>query len=153
MFDLEREVESWSTAVHGERCRPAAEVAELRDHLYCEIERGRAEGLSDEDAFRAAIARLGSAEALSAEHTKNRSLLGTVCQTAARLESSPKKPEHRQLLLANAVIWASLILGASLILSKSATPLVMQFLIVGVCGPLWFASDQLLRAAMRPRRA
>ncbi|MCU1348966.1 MAG: hypothetical protein JWO56_1996, partial [Acidobacteria bacterium] len=88
MFDLDREVASWSAKVHAERCQPAAGVAELTDHLYCEIDRGRARGLSDEEAFRAAIARVGSAPELTTEHAKNRSALGTVCRVAARLDGS-----------------------------------------------------------------
>lgn len=149
MFDLDREVTAWSTSVHAERCRPVAEVAELTDHLYCEIERGRAEGLSDEEAFHAAIARLGSASMLTAEEAKNRSALGTACQVAAKLDGAGVRREHRGVLLGHALIWASLILATSLLLSKTAVRDVFSLLLVVVFVPLWWASEQLLRTALR----
>jgi hypothetical protein len=145
MFDLDREVTAWSAAIHATGCRSAAEVAELSDHLYCEIDRARAEGLSDEGAFRAAVARVGSARELMAEHAKNRSALGTVCQVAARLDGVAN-PDHRPFLLAHAVIWAALIIASSLVLPKAVA---VWFLVVA--SPLWWASDQLLRAALRNR--
>jgi hypothetical protein len=153
MFDLDREVTAWSASVHAERCRPAAEGLELTDHLYCEIERGRAEGLSDEQAFRAAIARLGSPTALTAEEAKNRSALGTVCQVAVKLDGAGIRREHRGVLLGHALIWASLILATSLLLSKTAVRDVFSLLLVVVFIPLWWASEQLVRAALRRQGA
>jgi hypothetical protein len=153
MFDLDREVTAWANSVHAERCRAAAGAAELTDHLYCEIERGRAEGLSDEEAFRAAVARLGSASALMAEEAKNRSALGTVCQVAAKLDGAGVRPDHRGALLAHALIWASLIIATSMILSKTAVRDVYSLLLMVVFVPLWWASDQLLRSVLRRQGA
>jgi hypothetical protein len=153
MFDLDREVTAWSTSVHAERCRAAAGVAELSDHLYCEVDRGRAEGLSDEEAFRAATARLGSVSELTAEEAKNRSALGTVCQVAAKLDGAGVRPDHRGALLAHALIWASLIIATSMILSKSAVRDVYSLLLMVVFVPLWWASDQLLRSVLRRQAA
>ena len=42
MFDLDKEVATWSEALHARRCRRAADVAETIDHLYCEIDLQRA---------------------------------------------------------------------------------------------------------------
>jgi hypothetical protein len=149
VFDLDREIAAWSTAVHDGRCRSAEEAAELRDHLYCEVERAHAEGLSEEDAFHAAIARLGSATQLQAEHAKNRSLFGTVCRAIARYDGLVANPEHRRLLIANALIWASLQFSSALIVSGQDLPKAYGWLSIGVIPPLWWASDRLLRAAMR----
>jgi hypothetical protein len=153
MFDLNREVTAWSNSVHAERCRAAAGVAELTDHLYCEIERGRAEGLSEEEAFRAAIGRLGSASELMAEEGKNRSALGSVCQVAAKLDGAGLRPDHRGALLAHAFIWASLIIATSMMLSKTAVRDVYSLLLMVVFIPLWWASDQLLRSVLRRQAA
>lgn len=152
MFDLDREVAAWSRAVHEERCQPAAVVAELSDHLYCEIERARATGLSDEAAFRAATARLGTARQLTAEHAKNRSALGTACQMAARLDPAMGRPEQRWLLLAHAAVWAALIIATTLALKKAAPAEVSVWLLTVIFVSLWWASEQLLRLALRQKR-
>ena len=147
MFDLEREVAAWSASVHAERCQPEAGIAELTDHLYCEIELARAAGLSEEEAFRSATAKLGSTAELAAEHVKNRSALGDACQLAAKLEGkTPLNRQQRQLVLVHAVIWAVLIIVASLILSKT----VVEWLLVVAFVPLWWASEQILLRAVAP---
>lgn len=152
MFDLEREVAKWSTAVHAERCHPEAGVAELTDHLYCEIDRGRGEGLSDEAAFRAAVARLGSAPVLTAEHAKNRSAFGAVCRVAARLAGSPVSPQHRGLLVGHSIVWAGLMIGLALLMTRTAAPPALGSLIGVFLIPLWWASEQILRTALRTSR-
>lgn len=150
MFDLDREVASWSAALQGERCHDAARVAELTDHLYCEIDRAREEGLSDEEAFRTAVARIGSVAELTEEHAKNRSM---VCAVAAKIEPPVSNPEHRGPLIAHALIWASLIIASSLLFSKSEAPNFYGYLLTGVFVPLWWASDRLLRSALRRKDA
>jgi hypothetical protein len=152
MFDLEKEVAAWSESVHADRCRRAESVAELSDHLHCEIDRARASGMSDEAAFTAAVARLGAAPELAAEHAKNRNLLQAGCAAALRYERSVS-PGQRGLLLAHAILWAALILASSLVLSKSAAPATLGYLLIGVLVPSWWASEQILRRALRPKRA
>jgi hypothetical protein len=152
MFDLNREVEAWSAAVHAERCQPNAGVAELTDHLYCEIEAGRAAGLSDEEAFRGAIAKLGSAPELAAEHVKNRSALGTVCQLAGKLGDAGLSARDRRLLIAHGIVWATLIIASSFVLTKVAdVPSVSRWLVLVTFVPLWWASEQILRRAIAPQ--
>jgi hypothetical protein len=151
MFDLDQEVAAWSAKVHAERCQPAAGVAELTDHLYCEIDRGRAAGLSDEAAFYAAIARLGSASNLTAEHAKNRSALGTVCQIAAKLDGPVMSAENRRLLLAHAVIWAALMIAVAIVIKRSSMRTEYDWLLTTIFIPLWLASDQILQRALRHR--
>jgi hypothetical protein len=154
MFDLDREVAAWSAALQAGRCSAVAHkgAAELADHLYCEIESGRAAGLSDEAAFRAATARLGGAPALTAENAKNRSVFGTVCRVAAKLDGPlPTDPEHRRLLLAHAVIWAALMIASSLVLKKTGGSETSGLLLTVVFIPLWQASDRILRRVLRKR--
>jgi hypothetical protein len=161
MFDLEREVTAWSVAANTERCRPDAGVAELSDHLYCEIDRARAEGLSnaerlsDEEAFRAAVTRLGSPAELAAEHAKNRSALGAVCRVAAKYDSEMFNPGQRRLLISHSLIWASLMIATSIVFATfslkagKGAAAVSPWLITVIYTPLWFASEQLLRRAIR----
>jgi hypothetical protein len=151
LFDLDREVANWTAAVYAARCRPEAGVDELTDHLYCEIDRAREEGLSEEDAFRAAVDRLGSVPELVAENAKNRSALGAVCEVVAKAERS-LAPEHRRVLNVHAFIWAVAMIVTSALV-KRAVPNVTAWLLVTTLVPLWWASDQLVRHALRRRVA
>jgi hypothetical protein len=153
VFDLEREVASWSEAVYADRCRASGSVAELRDHLHCEIDRAKAEGLSDEAAFAAAVAKLGATPELAAEDSKNRSLLAAACAAAARHERLESSARNRWLLVAHAILWASVIIAVSLFLSKSTLRNTIAMLLVLVMVPSWLASEQILRAALRRRPA
>jgi hypothetical protein len=150
MFDLEREVAAWSEAVYADDCRGAVSAAELKDHLYCEIDRARAEGLSDEQAFAAAVARLGPAPKLASEHAKNRSLLKAVCAAVTRDERRVPS-DQRWLLVAHAILWAALVIATSLVLSKTATREASEWMLIVVLIPCWLASEQILKRALRRR--
>lgn len=152
MFDLEKEVAAWCEAVHADGCRNAASVAELRDHLYCEIDRARAEGLSNELAFAAAVTKLGPRPELTAEHAKNRSLLRTGCAMAARYERSGSSGEHRGLLIAHSILWASVMVATSMLMSKPTVSDASGWLLLGVLVPSWWGSEQILRRALRQKR-
>ena len=150
MFELDREVTAWSEAVHADRCRNAASTAELSDHLYCEIDRAHAEGLSDEQAFATAVARLGPASKLAAEHVKNRSLLGAGCAVAARFEHGESSAHQRWLLVAHAVVWATAVIATSLVM-KSAGSGAAEWVLLLILIPSWLGSEQILRRALRSR--
>ncbi|MGH9421910.1 MAG: permease prefix domain 1-containing protein [Thermoanaerobaculia bacterium] len=153
MFDVDHEVTAWSAAVHAERCRPEAGAAELSDHLHCEIDRARAEGLSDEEAFRIATSRLGSQREISRELDKNRTLLGSICRVAAKLDGAMTNPHHRRLLMAHALIWAAVMIASELLFAKTGSRQISAWFLTGVLIPLWLASEQLLRRALRHRPA
>ena len=106
MFDLDREVHAWCRSIHTTWFNRDARVEELKDHLYCEIERLRAEGLSDEQAFLYATERLGSVDELLTEHAKNRHWL-----VGWRDSMSLKKA-------ASLIIAISLLFAAAIILSS-----------------------------------
>ncbi len=155
MFDLDKEVTAWSRAVHADRCRNADEVAELADHLLCEIEQlkaGRSQ-LSDERAFKIAIASLGGKRGLTAEHAKNRSRLGALWAKVVRYEraqSAGLTREHARLLAAHAILWAVLISASALALSKTGAKDAASWLLT-LWIPLWFAAEMVLRRALRSR--
>jgi hypothetical protein len=152
VFDLDREVANWTAAVYAARCRPEAGVAELTDHLYCEIDRARGEGMSEEEAYHAAVARLGSVPELIAENAKNRSALGAVCEVVARAERS-LTPEQRRLLNVHAFLWAVAMIAGSAIVKRAAVPDLSAWFLLTALLSLWWASDQLLRHALRRRVA
>jgi hypothetical protein len=149
MFDLNREVAAWSEAVHADRCRRAGSVAELTDHLYCEIDRGRTAGLSDEQAFAAAVEKLGAAPQLQAEHAKNRTLVQTACAVLMRYERGAASRLQRRLLTAHALLWGALMLVWALLSAKSTAPAASGWMLIGVLMPCWWASELILRRALR----
>ena len=154
MFDLEKEVAAWSQAVHADRCRNAGRVAELTDHLHCEIDRARAEGVSDERAFAAAVARLGQGQELAAEHAKDRSVLRKACAVVARYDRMESSGGHRGLLIAHSMLWASVMLATSLMMSRAAASGTLGLLLIVVLVPSWWGSELILRRALRhkPKR-
>jgi len=58
--------------------------------------------------------------------------------------------ERRWLLLAHAVLWATLTIAAALV-SKATAPTAFQWLLTTVLLPGWLASEQILRRALRPK--
>ena len=77
MFDLDKEIDAWCRSVHSNGWKRASSNAELKDHLYCEVERLSEEGLSEKQAFLAATERMGNVEDLRSEYSKNRNLVST----------------------------------------------------------------------------
>ena len=77
MFDLDREFDAWCRSIRLKGGKRAPSTAELKDHLYCEVERLSEEGLSEEQAFLAATERMGNVEELRLEYSKNRNLVAT----------------------------------------------------------------------------
>ena len=148
MFELEREVRAWSEAVYATRCRSAASVAELSDHLYCEIDRARAEGMSDEQAFAAAVAKLGSASELAAEQAKGRSWLARFYAWEVRAARGASGRKQAWLSMANALIWGVAMLASGYVLRKHDVPHDARTTILLLLLMSYVGSDQILRAAM-----
>ena len=57
--------------------------------------------------------------------------------------------KKQKFILANAVIWASLILATALIVTRVDSENAFSYALIVVFIPLWFASDQLVRKALR----
>ncbi|MEM1261999.1 MAG: hypothetical protein AAGH76_06365 [Pseudomonadota bacterium] len=58
MFELDRAVRDYAHEIAG-HCAASVNVAELKDHLYCLIERYQETGLDEQSAFAAAVSSLG----------------------------------------------------------------------------------------------
>jgi putative ABC transport system permease protein len=74
MFDLDFAMKEWKGRLRRHEVFDEALVADLELQLRDTFEALKGEGLSDEEAFRAAAERIGPAEALAAEYGKNRAL-------------------------------------------------------------------------------
>ena len=149
MINLEKDVRQWSEAALAGRCADGAAAAELADHLWCEIERARSRGASDEEAFARATSALGSRRELAAEFARNRSFAGRGCAIAARLDDS--KPGERKYLIAHAILWATMIVAGAVIAKTSGagTSSNFQWMLLVILIPGWIASERILRKALR----
>src|SRR5258705_12605577 len=125
MFDLKREVDAWSKKSYAGPCRDkAATLDELKDHVYCEIERLEAGGATREEAFRMATTELdGSAEKAGEKR-------------GCRTRSAGRK--------ANAIVWASVMIASSLLLVASGDHKVSSYLLLSGFMPAYMASDRIL---------
>ena len=82
MFDLRKEVEEWSLHITGRGCGSWSRKEEIIDHLYCEMEKLRAQGLPEREAFLTAARRMGDSKELFDEYAKNRGFLDFGCHVA-----------------------------------------------------------------------
>jgi len=141
MFNLDQAICNWCRSVYPNWWKRDARIAELTDHLYCEVERLCAEGLLEEEAFLVATKRMGNINTLIAEHAKNRSVLSMLYDTGMnhleewRRPMNPKKASFLiiviSLFFAAAIIVSSYLLGDTQYEPYSQT--VMYLLIA-----LWF---------------
>jgi hypothetical protein len=126
MFDLKREVERWSAKAYAGPCRgkAAASIAELEDHLYCEIERLEDEGRTEEEAFYAATAKLD----------------------AAGIGAAPREQcALRRGQIANGIVWAALTIATALLLPKESFMTLLTVIVL----PGWLASDLIVASVHR----
>ena len=75
MFDLDHAIDQWCRNAPKELRIRSIDRDELRDHLYCAVDRLVADGVSEEEAFAAAVADLGDTSHLAQEYRKNHSSL------------------------------------------------------------------------------
>jgi len=74
MFDLEKGIKEWKKGFGKYESFEEGLVADMELHVRDAYEAGKAEGLGDEEAFRKAVAQVGTAAAIAGEYRKNREL-------------------------------------------------------------------------------
>jgi hypothetical protein len=79
MPQLDRRIEEWAQDLIAIGSLGEAGIDELTDHLYCLVISSLEAGLSEEDAFAAAVQKIGSQADLLGEFAKNRDLLSNLC--------------------------------------------------------------------------
>lgn len=72
MFDLEKSIHTWKRSLQKQETLEDGTIADLEAHLRDLIDALTSEGISEEDAFREASARVGAAEILASECGKVR---------------------------------------------------------------------------------
>jgi hypothetical protein len=147
MFNLEKEVEKWIQAVQGPGCSQADSMEELQDHLYSEIERLQASGLSDEQAFIKATEQLGKADDLNAEYSKNKSFIAKLFDfEMAHFEKQESKynltPRQTTVLtIGHSLLFATAMILFAWLMRDSDTSSTVTFAILM---PLWFVTFMFL---------
>lgn len=98
-FDLDAEIRTWCRQVHPRGRRAAERLAELEDHLRCEIDGLLGKSLSERQAFEVAIARMGDPRILRQESERERATfgaaLGALCTLNARRVGTLLSPKQR----------------------------------------------------------
>lgn len=51
MFDLDQEIDAWCRSIRPKGGKQMSSTAELKDHVYCEVERLSKDGLSQDRLF------------------------------------------------------------------------------------------------------
>jgi hypothetical protein len=134
MFHLEKQIDDWCKTAAAGHAGPDA-AAELKDHLYCEIEELRQQGFSEKDAFDAATRQLGDVGKLAA---KKLCLPGNDKSTAMLLNGSKAMSPIKValMMLVQSLVWAAvMILAASTLSGTDYGKQVFNYLFAG-----WFVS-------------
>lgn len=119
MFDVERAARDWIRSKQAAGCKGDMSRDELVDHLLCEVERLTDEGITEEAAFEKAKAGLAGVNA--------------------------PNPKQKKAVVANALIWAALMLSSALVLRGSTEDGAANYLLITVFVPLWWASDLMVK--------
>jgi hypothetical protein len=148
MFRLDREISNWCAALTRRGQLSKAELDEIRDHLLTEIETLRQRGASEEEAFRAAVDKLGSVEDLSQEYSKNHRLARTI-STIANLPYAARILGLYLLAVSGLMLFetisAYLRFRAGEFAPPSSLPLPAALIFVSAFGFLALAGIRLLR--------
>lgn len=75
MSDIDIKIHNWCRAVHPFGRNRHEKISELKDHLYCAIDRLCEDGMTQSQAYLSATAQMGSIGVLKNEHTKNISIM------------------------------------------------------------------------------
>ncbi|NMC26936.1 MAG: hypothetical protein GYA42_02200, partial [Syntrophomonadaceae bacterium] len=99
MFDMEREINSWTDHLRAHGHFKESDIHELQSHLRDEIEDLQAAGLSEDESFLISVKRMGNLDAVSSEFAKvnTENLWKQLLVEPA--DSSGKKRNHRDIAM------------------------------------------------------
>lgn len=109
MFNLEQEIQNYCQSVHENGLDQEERIEELKDHLYCEIERlVKNEDLSEQQAFYKAIEYTGNADDLKNEYSKNDTVYAILHEIARGKILKPMNTKKAAVLqIVTALIFAA----------------------------------------------
>lgn len=122
MFNLDLAIHQWCARVLHNHSITSNKIDELKDHLYCAIEAGQTNGLSEEQAFDQAIEQIGRDETLKESFDMNLSITEKMCafeygkisDFSTPLEGEKLMKIYQRLILSNSILWAAAILVTAL---------------------------------------
>ena len=118
MFNLPDEIQRYCQSVYPVGAQRDEAIAELSDHLHCEVERWMGEGLSEEAAFQRAIDQVGAAEELAVEGLRAQTGWQRFASVLFALSTLNAKSLTRLLTPTQASAW---IIGVSLFFAGMMT--------------------------------
>ena len=151
MSDLSDKIREWCRSALPDGCGDD-QIAELEDHLHCEIERLQGEGLEENAAFDKATKRLGEAKTIMNEYSKNQSFAARLCALDRRLSRAENihNPAIRKLagrlIVGQSILWAAAMLATALLTRGSENA---GYLVTVVFVPLWFVSYMLINTTLK----
>jgi hypothetical protein len=136
MFNLDLAVHQWCAEVLSSYSINNRKIDELKDHLYCLIEKHANNGLSEKEAFDNAIQEIGDQENLKSQFDQNLTWLnklctleyGSVADSAGQGATIMKL--HKTTQLTQAILWAAAILASSMVLRGSEQAYTVTMLII-----------------------
>lgn len=151
MFDLDAAIEAWCRQVHPDGPEAELRAAELADHLHCEVDRLREEGLDAEPAFLRATSALGDPDALRSEARRAgrtvRSVAWALCTlNSRRLGVLLSAPERAALLLTLSLVFAGAMMATSALLGDADSSQTATHLWIAV----WWIPFSVIAAAQSP---
>lgn len=135
MFNLNQAIQQWCELVLSNDSIKSKNIDELSDHLHCEVEQFIKSGKSEEQAFKAAIEKMGEIDMLAGEYEKNRSFLQKLCAfeygTVGQYSSeSSDQSKTKSKVLAQSIMWAAAMIASALIISNGKEAFNVVFLVL-----------------------
>ena len=122
MFDLDSAVHQWSAQVLSADSIKNRNIDELKDHLYCEVERYIDAGFDQQEAFNKAILAMGDSDLLAGENQKNKRFLEKLCafEFGTIGQYQPNKGDNmisrKKVQWQQSILWAAAIIACAIIL-------------------------------------
>ena len=148
MFRLDHEVSKWCSALTRQGRFSASQVEELTDHLYNEVQKQQALGVSEEKAFYLAIRKLGTIDELTVEYSKNQRIRHALSAIAnvrygAQVLGLYLMAVACLMSYATATAWFAYYSGE--FTPPDTVPFVLAFAVIATFGWCGFKGFQLLR--------
>lgn len=136
MFNLDLAVHQWCAQVLSSYSIKNRKIDELKDHLYCLIEKHLANGLNEQDAFAEAIKEIGAQQDLKASFDKDLTWLNKLCtfEYGSIANNAHQGKNHMKIQkktqFTQAILWAAALIASAWVLKGSEQAYTVTMLIL-----------------------